>query len=227
LAQFLDGTKHPGFKKVKALYGATGYYSEFMLESGFRALFRPEQGEEDDVTEVLQSVRPPHTEEELVHAEPNKADLKLATEISYSSEVFEFLMFSLSNDLQTDEYETLRDVIKNTSPDLMKELKTWLETQAYWDSVNEPVQFVNKVRKPCGQMEKDSCKKSTLCGWHQNVCKIKVKPIVDKRQILVRLAKTLKENTKQRALVLDGRLSPFFSTILYLEMPHELITTNP
>jgi len=227
LAQFLDGTKHPGFKKVKALYGATGYYSEFMLESGFRALFRPEQGEEDDVTEVLQSVRPPHTEEELVHAEPNKADLKLATEISYSSEVFEFLMFSLSNDVQMDEYETLRDVIKNTSPDLMKELKTWLETQAYWDSVNEPVQFVNKVRKPCGQMEKDSCKKSTLCGWHQNVCKIKVKPIVDKRQILVRLAKTLKENTKQRALVLDGRLSPFFSTILYLEMPHELITTNP
>jgi hypothetical protein len=227
LAQFLDGTKHAGFKKVKALYGATGYYSEFMLESGFRALFRPEQGEEDDVAEVLQTVRPPHTEEELVHAEPNKADLKLATEISYSSEVFEFLMFSLSNDVQMDEYETLRDAIKNTSPDLMKHLKTWLDTQAYWDSVNEPVQFVNKVRTPCGQMEKDSCKKSTLCGWHQNVCKIKVKPIVDKRQILVRLAKTLKENTKQRALVLDGRLSPFFSTILYLEMPHELITTNP
>ena len=227
LAQFLDATKHSGFKKVKALYGANGYYSEFMLESGFRALFRPEEGEEDDVAEVLQSIRPPHTEEELVHAEPNKADLKLATEISYSSEVFEFLMFSLSNDLQTDEYETLRNVIKNPGQDLMKELKTWLETQAYWDSVNEPVQFVNKVRTPCGQMEKDSCKKSTLCGWHQNTCKIKVKPIVDKRQILVRLAKTLKENTKQRALVLDGRLSPFFSTILYLEMPHELITTNP
>ena len=220
LAQFLDGTKHSGFKKVKALYG------EFMLESGFRALFRPEQGEED-FTEVLQTVRPPHSEEELVHAEPNKADLKLATEISYSSEVFEFLMFSLSNDLQTDDYETLRNAIKNPGPDLMKQLKGWLDTQAYWDTVNEPVQFVNKVRTPCGQMEKESCKKSTLCGWHQNTCKIKVKPIVDERKILVRLAKTLKENTKQRALVLDGRLSPFFSTILYLEMPHELITTNP
>jgi hypothetical protein len=34
------------------------------------------------------------------------------------------------------------------------------------------------------------------------------------------------ENSKQRALVLDGRLSPFFSTILYLEMPNELITTT-
>ena len=221
LGQFLDGTKHSGFKKVKELYG------EFMLESGFRALFRPEQAQEEDFTEVLQTIRPPHSEEELVHAEPNKADLKLATEISYSSEVFEFLMFSLSNDLQTDDYETLRNAIKNPGPDLMKQLKGWLDTQAYWDTVNEPVQFVNKVRTPCGQMEKDSCKKSTLCGWHQNTCKIKVKPIVDEQKILVRLAKTLKENTKQRALVLDGRLSPFFSTILYLEMPHELITTNP
>jgi hypothetical protein len=228
LAQFLDGTKHSGFKKVKALYGATGYYSEFMLESGFRALFRPEESEEeDDVLEVLQTIRDPYTEEILVHAEPYRADLKLATEISYSSEVFEFLMFSLSNDVQTDEYESLRESIKNPGPDLMKQLKVWLDTQSYWDSVNEPVQFVNKVRTPCGQMEKDNCKKSTLCGWHQNTCKIKVKPIVDEKQILVRLVKTLKENTKQRALVLDGRLSPFFSTILYLEMPHELITTNP
>lgn len=136
-------------------------------------------------------------------------------------------MFSLSNDVQTDDYETLREAIKNPGPDLMKQLKMWLDTQAYWESVNEPVQFVNKVCIPCGQMEKDTCKKSTLCGWHQNTCKIKVKPIVNEKQILIRLVKTLKENTKQRALVLDGRLSPFFSTILYLEMPHELITTNP
>ena len=228
LAEFLDGTAHRGFKKVKALYGANGFYSEFMLESGFRALFRPEEAdEEDDVTEVLQTIRDPHSEIDLVYAEPNKADLKLASEISYSSEVFEFLMFSLSKDIQTEEYETLRNAIKTPGPDLMKQLKIWLDTQAYWDSVNEPVQFVNKVRTPCGQMEKESCKKSTLCGWHKNTCKIKVKPIVDERQILIRLAKTLKENTKQRALVLDERLSPFFSTILYLEMPNELITTNP
>jgi hypothetical protein len=228
LAQFLDETNHVGFKKVKALYGADGFYSEFLLSSGFRALFRPEEADdEDDVTEVLNTIRDPHSEEELVNAAPNKEDLKLASQISYSSEVFEFLMFSLSKDIQTEEYETLRNAIKNPGPDLMKQLKLWLDTQAYWDSVNEPVQFVNKVRTPCGQMEKDSCKKSTLCGWHQNTCKIKVKPIVDERQILVRLTKTLKENTKQRALVLDERLSPFFSTILYLEMPHELITTNP
>jgi len=44
--------------------------------------------------------------------------------------------------------------------------------------------------------------------------------------LLRRLAKVLKDNEKQRSLVLDERLSPFFSTILYLEMPNELITTE-
>jgi hypothetical protein len=40
------------------------------------------------------------------------------------------------------------------------------------------------------------------------------------------MATTLVTNEKQRALVLDERLSPFFSTVLYLEMPHELIVTR-
>jgi hypothetical protein len=37
---------------------------------------------------------------------------------------------------------------------------------------------------------------------------------------------TLTENSKIRAIVLDGRTTPFFSTILYLELPHELIVTD-
>jgi hypothetical protein len=58
------------------------------------------------------------------------------------------------------------------------------------------------------------------------VCKIRVKPVVETAMLLRRIVKTLRENDKQRALVLDGRMSPFFSTMLYLEMPHELITTT-
>jgi hypothetical protein len=93
------------------------------------------------------------------------------------------------------------------------------------------VEFVNKVRTPCGQFaEKDKCNSSSLCGWKtekgKGVCKVRVKPVVDKTEVLKRIAKTLRENDKQRALVLDERMSPFFSTILYLEMPHELITTT-
>ena len=227
LSEFLKSTVHSGFKVTQELQSVNGNNSEFLLESGFRAIFRPEPSEMvDTAKEVVSTLRTGHSEEELVSGQPNASDLKLASEISYSSEVFEFLLFSLSKDVQTDEYEELRKSITTPSETLYKDLKQWLDSQAYWTSVDEPVQFVNKVRTPCGQMEKDTCKKSTLCGWHQTTCKIKVKPIVDKTKILVRLTKTLKDNTKQRALVLDGRLSPFFSTILYLEMPHEWITSS-
>jgi hypothetical protein len=227
LSEFLKSTIHSGFKITEELQSVDGNSSEFLLESGFRAMFRPEpSGKSGDAKEVIETIRTGHSEEELVSGQPNASDLKLASEISYSSEIFEFLLFSLSKDIQTDEYAELRESITNPKATLHKHLKQWVTAQAYWDTVNEPVQFVNKVRTPCGQMEKDTCKKSTLCGWHKKTCKIKVNPIADKTQILVRLTKTLKDNTKQRALVLDGRLSPFFSTILYLEMPHEWITTS-
>lgn len=227
LSRFLKETRHPGFKEKSVLFSADGYSSEILLECGFHAVFRPEQsGEDVEATEVMKTIRPPHSEEELVGSPPNQADLKLAREISYSSEVFEFLLFSLSKDIQMDDYETLRQSIANPGESLYKDLSQWLDDQAYWDSVDEPIQFVNKVRTPCGQLLKDTCKKSTLCGWHKDTCKIKIKPVVEKRAILVRMTKTLKDNTKQRALVLDGRLSPFFSTVLYLEMPNELIVTT-
>jgi hypothetical protein len=227
LSEFLKSTIHSGFKVTEELQSVDGNSSEFLLESGFRAMFRSEpSGKSEDAKEVLSTIRNDHSEEELVSGQPNASDLKLASEISYSSEIFEFLLFSLSKDIQTDEFEDLRKSIANPKATLYKDIKKWFNTQAYWETVNEPVQFVNKIRTPCGQMEKDTCKKSTLCGWHNKTCKIKVKPIADTNQILIRLTKTLKDNTKQRALVLDGRLSPFFSTILYLEMPHELITSS-
>jgi len=227
LGEFLKDTRHSGFKRAEVLYGADGTYSEFLLESGFRAPFRPEEADDTDIVrEVMQTVRE-HSEETLVTGKPNSQDLKLASEITYSSEVFEFLMFTLSKDIQEADHEDLRNAVKTPGPDLYKALAAWVGREAYWDEVNEPVQFVNKVRTPCGQMtNEDTCKKSTLCGWHEDKCKIKVQSVVDKRQVLKRMTKAITENSKQRALVLDGRLSPFFSTILYLEMPHELITTD-
>jgi hypothetical protein len=162
-----------------------------------------------------------------VTGRPNPEDLRLASDITYSSEVFEFLLFSLSKDIQSADHEDLRAAIAKPGPGLFKSLSAWFSREAYWDDVNEPVQFVSKVRTPCGQMIENTCKSSTMCGWHEGTCKIKVNHIVDKRSLLKRMTKVLSENSKQRALVLDGRLSPFFSTILYLEMPHELITTTP
>jgi hypothetical protein len=118
-------------------------------------------------------------------------------------------------------------MIKSRDAGLYRELTKWFKAEAYEDMTKSPVEFVSKVRTPCGQLtDKDKCNKSSLCGWHKNTCKIRVKPIVEKEAVLKRMVKTLRDNDKQRALVLDGRLSPFFSTVLYLEMPHELITTS-
>jgi hypothetical protein len=145
------------------------------------------------------------------------------------------LLFSLSKSIQPDAdgqvlnetYGTLREAIQTRSQNLLRLLKDWFKENAYNDTTQSPVNFVNKVRTPCGQYtQKDACNKSSLCGWTKNTCKIKVKPIVDTNDVLKRIAKTLRDNDKQRALVLDTRLSPFFSTILYLEMPHELITVS-
>ena len=233
LRPFLAGTKNAMFKVRADIANVNGMVVELELVSGFRVPIQPVEGT-GEPKEVIETIRR-SDENVLVDGPPNAADIKLAQEVAYSSEIYEFLMFSLSKDVAADasgetldsKYAELRIAIVGRSPNLVKQLDKWFKTEAYEDSTKSPVEFVNKVRTPCGQFtNKDTCNKSSLCGWHKNDCKIRVKPVVEKSEVLRRLAKTLVTNDKQRALVLDGRMSPFFSTVLYLEMPHELITTT-
>lgn len=223
---FLSTTKHAKFKVQSELHDVTGRIVELELTSGLRVPIQPEESEDrDEPKEVLETMRR-IPESQLIEGMPNAEDLRLAQEISYSTEVYEFLLYSLSKDIELEEYGTLKDAIVQKRATLYKELKKWFNAEAYEDTTKTPIEFLNKVRTPCGQFtDKNKCSKSSLCGWHRNTCKIRVKPIVEKEVVLRRIATTLRDNDKQRALVLDGRLSPFFSTILYLEMPHELITT--
>jgi hypothetical protein len=235
LRPFLAATKNEMFRLRAEHANTEGMVVEFELASGFRIpIDAYEATGSEEVKEVVETVQR-FGEDMLVNGTPNEEDLKLSQEVAYSSEIYEFLMFSLSKDVVADAsgealdetYRPLRNAIKNRSEDLLAELTKWFKKEAYEDNTKSPVEFVNKVRTPCGQYKnKDSCNKSSLCGWNKNDCKIRVKPIVDKNTVLRRMAKTLATNDKQRALVLDGRMSPFFSTILYLEMPHELITTS-
>ena len=226
LRTFLDGTSHPGFKWVEDLKDFEGRPVESLLASEFRAPFQPEAASPGDAKEVLATMSR-RSETQLTEGIPNSDDALLADSISYQSEVFDFLMFSLSKDVQTSEYAALREGVASRGANLYKQLTAWLKKEAHWDATQGPRAFVNKVRTPCGQFQqKDACNASSLCGWKGSVCKIKVDSSVDRTQILRRLTKTLTDNDKQRALVLDERLSPFFSTVLYMEMPHELITTS-
>ena len=168
-----------------------------------------------------------HPEKQLTEGVPNAEDALQADSISYQAEVFDFLMFSLSKDVQTTEYAALREAIASRAANLYRQLDAWLKKEAHWDATQGPRAFVNKVRTPCGQFQqKDACNTSSLCGWKAGKCKIKVDSSVDRTQVLRRMVKTLTDNDKQRALVLDDRMTPFFSTVLYMEMPHELITTS-
>ena len=231
---FLADSKHAKFKVQSELQDVEGNVVELELTSGFRVPIVPEQGEASDVPREVIATVSRFNEKMLVDGEPNREDLKLAQETSYASEIYEFLLFSLSKDIQTGNdgtildptYEVLRNAITNRGAAMYKELTKWFKAEAYEDNTKSPVEFVNKVRTPCGQFtDKDKCNKSSLCGFHKNTCKIRVKPIVEKDAVLKRMVKVLRDNDKQRALVLDARLSPFFSTVLYLEMPNELITT--
>jgi hypothetical protein len=233
---FLQETAHPGLQLVNEYENSEGKISELGLSSGLRIPIQPETQEAPNgkINEVVGTIKK-HNEDLLVYGSTSDEDKKLAQMISYSAEVFEFLMYSLSKDVQLDddgeminpEFISIRNAIINTCPTLYSELKNWFKTQGYVHSVEDPIEFISKVRTPCGQLkDKDVCQKSTLCGWHNETCKIKINPVVNIEDILKSMAKKLKNNPKQRALILDNRLSPFFSTILYFELPHEIITTD-
>lgn len=232
---FLAETKHPKFKVQSELQNVDGDIVELELASGFRVPIFPERAKtRGDAEEVIQTIRR-ESEEMLVDGEPNKTDRRFARNTMYATEIYEFLLVSLSNSIRTDAdgaildptYTVLRNAIVNRGEALYKQLSKWFDAEAYESTTKSAIEFVSKVRTPCGQLtDKAKCKASSLCGWHEGTCKIKVKPYVEKTEVLRRMATTLRDNDKQRALVLDGRMSPFFSTVLYLEMPHELITTS-
>ena len=221
---FVKESKHPGFRIARDHRTVAGVLVEYELASGFRVPIQPDGTGSGPATEVTDTVRR-LDETTLVNGSPKEDDIRLHSEVSYAAEVYEFLMFTLSKDIQ--ENETLYRSIENRSSTLYRDLSAWFDDNAFEDTVKSYPTFVSKVRTPCGQFTSaDVCNKAPLCGWRGSTCNIKVNPIVKKQDLLKRMVKTLRDNDKQRSLVLEQRMSPFFSTILYLELPHELITTT-
>ena len=168
----------------------------------------------------------------LVSGETNAKDLATMKTLDYESELYEFLLFSIAKTIRVDvadpKYGDLRDaIVQRDKTKLKKALTAWYKAEAFDDKTAEAYTFLSKVRTPCGQLSTpDTCKAASLCGW-KNGCKVRVRTNqVSKDALLKRIETTLLTNAKQRALVLDNRYSPFFSTVLYLEMPNELITTS-
>lgn len=214
---------NPGFAWKRDVFDTEGQRVEIETASGLRVPVVAEKIDGAHVAEeVLKTIRRSR-EAELITGKPNAKDVAKAAEISYEAEVLDFLMFLLSKDVAKDDYRTLRLALESGSRErLAPELKKWYAVVAHEMSVTNPEMFVRKVRQPCGQFETETtC--TGVCGWKDGKCKVRV----DRNdQFFQRLLGAMVGNTKQRAMVLDGRASPFFSTVLYLEMPNERFLTD-
>jgi hypothetical protein len=213
-----------GYSYKEDLYNGKNQRTEILTESGLRIPVMPSDVEKPvEASEVIETVNK-ITEEALVFGVTNEnAD----RQISYSSEVYEFLIFQLAKDLKSD-YNELRVALQEVKPNLTVVrplLEAWFDQTANFVEISDPQQFISKIRSPCGQFTKDTCS-SNLCGWNGTTCGIKISNTLKKQSLFGRILSTMVDNSKIRATVLDGRVTPFFSTILYMELPHELIVTD-
>lgn len=212
----------PGFAYKEDLFNNSRQKVEILLDSGLRIPIKPVQMEAREANEVIETVR--EIGESNLAFGKESAELKQEQrEISYSAEIYEFLLFQLTKDIEVD-YKELGNVLKEVSPkipDVQPLLYKWFEETTQFVDIKEPKQFLSKIREPCN----DSCE-GELCGWDGDTCKVQINSGVKKEKLFHRLLSTLVENSKIRSMVLDGRTTPFFSTILYLELPHELIVTD-
>ena len=219
-------TVSSGYAFVESMYDNSGNVTEILTASGLRIPVEPSAGSKaDSLGEVIRTVE---NDEDLVSSEADSEFKKTFDEISYISEVHEFMLFQLSKDLDTEDYRKLRHEfeeypIKRTSAE--KELQKWFDKTVSFIDVKDAQTFISKIRAPCGQFSKSECK-GNLCGWDGKVCRIQVKNSLKEDELFGRLFRTMFSNSKLRSAVLDGRITPFFSTILYIELPHEWIATD-
>ena len=207
----------PGFAWAEDMY-SLGELVEVRLKSGLRIPVVPQEMEEEP-TEVVETVNSVG-ERKMTFGESDEKLRENYQEISYATEVFEFLLFELS---KADE---IKDALKNpTRKSLEPELKKWFNKATQFIDISKPTDFVSKIRTPCGQFTKNTCS-GNVCGWDGKTCRIQIKKSLKKEALFHRLLGTLVENAKIRSIVLDERVTPFFSTILYMELPHELILTD-
>jgi hypothetical protein len=215
-----------GYSWREDVYDNKNRKVEIVTASGLIIPIQPEAGktthENDEITDTVRKFG----ETDLVFGEPS-ADLQnVYRDVNYSSEVFEFLLFQLAKDLSTDDYSQLRDAVEFSNKKITSTLlEKWFSATTMFVDIENPGEFISKIRKPCGQFSKNLCK-GNLCGWDGKVCKMKVKNTIKKDELFYRLLTTVTKNLKIRAAVLDNRITPFFSTILYLELPHEMILSD-
>lgn len=217
----------PGYEWAEDMYDGKGHIVEILTRSGLRVPVKPKEGkgEASEVTHTI--IR--ESESTLALGSTNPSDMQRYKQISYESELYEFLLYQLTLDIKNRTIPDLILTLSEQSPsrsELEPLLEEWFEDTTQFVSLDTPIEFLTKIRKPCGQFKKNECSNAHMCAWDGKTCRIQVRDIVSKQKLFNKLLGTLVDNSKIRSIVLDGRTTPFFSTVLYLELPTEIIFTD-
>jgi hypothetical protein len=220
---------HPGYAYAHDAANAKHIVTELVVRSGLRIPVLTDEVLEGDPTEITETVDG-IGENTLVYGKPDPESVKTARAVTYEAEIFEFLLYQLTHDMQGEDYAELRRVLAQSSPDI-KELrplvKAWVDDTLTFSEADEPPTFYSKMRHSCTGAEQSDC--SGLCVWDGASCKVQVKqvrPTLERTTLESRLISTLASNDKIRSVVFENRVSPFFSSILYLELPSEVILSD-
>jgi hypothetical protein len=226
---YLDIAKayNQGYTLEEDLYNSNGERVEILLSCGLRIPVIPEKKSTAMSSEVIETTNT-IGESELVFGKESAELTQEYKNVSYTSEIYEFLLYELTYDIQEDESKLRSALLEDFPVQKVVEplLKKWFEAKVEMTRATTPVDFISKIRKPCGQFKSKNTCSGNMCAWDGKTCKVEVKQTVRKDTLFYKILASLLENTKIRAMVLDGRTTPFFSTILYLEMPNELIVTD-
>ena len=218
---------HAGFKYMHDVGNQNGAVVELITASGLRI---PVQSEEHikDTSEITETIRE-NGEGAIVWGEPDAKSEKESRSITYEAEIFEFLLYQLAYDISNgEEYHVLRNQLSKTRPTIAEVgplLREWMDNTLTFAEADNPPKFVRKMRTPCSN---DDCSGS-LCAWSGSSCKVKVnkvRPSLERSKLEKRLVSTLVSNEKIRDIVWQNKASPFFSSVLYLELPTELVLSD-
>ena len=219
---------HAGYEYAHDAGNIKNAVVEIITRCGFRIPVQTADTSADfeEITETTNEV----SEQKLTFGKPDQETKKLANSITYEAEIFEFLLYQLSNDLIGDDFPTLKGILSQVHPsieELREPLRQWMSQTIQFSEAEEPSSFYSKIRHTCRNVERDKC--TGLCVWDGMSCKVQVKKARSSLQLENlerRLLSTLSSNDKIRTIVFDHRVSPFFSSVLYLEIPSEVILSD-
>lgn len=217
----LELSGFPGYEWQEDIYDISGSRVEILTKSGLRIPVVPEPA--DGITSEVTSTAIKEGETALVFGKPNEEDDQRYKSVSYASEIFDFIIFQLTKDIEDD--SGLKEALLE-KPINREILEEWFTETLKFSHIEEPIEFLSKIRKPCGQLKnKKVCETAHMCVWDGR-CSIQVRDSISKTKLFNKLLGTLTDNSKTLAMILDGRTTPFFSTILYLQLPNEIIYTD-